>query len=74
MSSQTKITPISVSNTGASNIGASNTGVSNTGASNTEQPKKQSKSQKMQKTCLHKDLEKLRKSKRFRELGDMLYL
>ena len=69
MSSQTKITPISVSNTGASNIG-----VSNTGASNTEQPKKQSKSQKMQKTCLHKDLEKLRKSKRFRELGDMLYL
>ena len=64
MSSQTKITPISVSNTGASN----------TGASNTEQPKKQSKSQKMQKTCLHKDLEKLRKSKRFRELGDMLYL
>jgi hypothetical protein len=69
MSSQTKITPISVSN-----IGASNTGASNTGASNTEQPKKQSKSQKMQKTCLHKDLEKLRKSKRFRELGDMLYL
>jgi hypothetical protein len=59
MSSQTKIIPISASNTGASN---------------TEQPKKQSKSQKMQKTCLHKDLEKLRKSKRFRELGDMLYL
>jgi|UniRef100_A0A6C0JHP6 hypothetical protein len=64
MSSQTKITPISVSNTKASN----------TKACNTEQPKKQSKSQKMQKTRVHKDLEKLRKSKRFRELGDMLYL
>ena len=37
-------------------------------------PIKKTKSQEMQKSRIQKDLDKLRKSKEFRELGDMLYL
>ena len=55
MSSQTKVTPKSVSN-------------------DTKTVKKKSSYQKLKKEKLRKQLDKMRRSKGFRELGDMLYL
>lgn len=55
MSSQTKVTPNTVSNA-------------------TKPSKKKSSIEKAKKQKLRKELEKIRRSKQFRELGDMLYL
>jgi len=55
MSSQTKVTPTTVSN-------------------DTKSVKKKSSLKKMKKEKLRKELDKIRRSKQFRELGDMLYL
>jgi len=55
MSSQTKVTPTSVSN-------------------DTNPVKKKSSLKKLKREKLRKELDKMRRSKQFRELGDMLYL
>ena len=55
MSSQTKVTPNTVSN-------------------DTKPTKKKSSYEKLKKEKLRRELEQMRRSKQFRELGDMLYL
>ena len=55
MSSQTKVTPTTVSN-------------------DTKPRKRSQNLEKLKKQKLRKDLERMRRSKQFRELGDMLYL
>lgn len=55
MSSQTKVTPTTVSN-------------------DTKPVKKKSSYERLKKEKIRKELERMRRSKQFRELGDMLYL
>ena len=47
---------------------------SNTVSNDTKPAKKKSSYEKLKRQKLRKELEKMRRSKQFRELGDMLYL